>query len=255
MSGHGQGPSTSKSPSGSGSQNPRSHLSSDPRWRQGASNPARSANATGNTDTSHPSSSTGIGSLPPRPTTVAKELSPRTAKPNYGYYRDSTLSSSMHIPPRQAIPGPTPNNAPLKVTATKTSSKPSLASKSAGSTRADDGTSGGGGGIGGTESLSQATPSRPRFQPPKVAGRPGDARVSPASGRIVSMDSISRAGLATTSNAVASKSMARHAPRVCFEYKESRQWICKNYNVVYVRIQIQQIDRECTNLAGDAPSS
>jgi hypothetical protein len=46
----------------------------------------------------------------------------------------------------------------------------------------------------------------------KIAGRPGDAPVSPASGRILSMDSISRSGMAT--RVVGFKSLARHAPRV-----------------------------------------
>jgi hypothetical protein len=177
MSGHGQG-SSSKTPSGlgiparlfarimlstyiiSGSQNPRPNR---PSQRQGSSNPSRVDNATGHTNTSHPSPSTGTASLPPRPATVAQDSSPRNAAPNYGFYRGSTLSSSMHIPPRQPIPSlASATNEPLKVTATKTSSKPSLASKSVGS---NGGGGGGSGGGGGTESLSQATLSRSRFQP------------------------------------------------------------------------------------------
>ena len=213
----------------SGSPNQQSNPpSQDPRWRQGSSNPSRAANASGSTHTSHPNPPTDVASVPPRPATVAKDSGPRNAAPNYGFYRGSTLSSSMHIPSVQ--PGP---SEPLKVTATKTSSKPSLASKSVGSTHgAGVGGSGSGGGRG-TESLSQATPSRSRFQPVsslqciprskvleineferlqhKIAGRPGDAPVSPASGRIVSMDSISRPGIATS--VVGSKSLERHAPR------------------------------------------
>ena len=46
----------------------------------------------------------------------------------------------------------------------------------------------------------------------KLAGRPDDVPVSPAGGRIVTMDSISQPGMATS--VVGFKSLARHAPRV-----------------------------------------
>ena len=50
------------------------------------------------------------------------------------------------------------------------------------------------------------------LQHKNIAGRPGDAPVSLASGSIVSMDSISQPGVAAS--AVGFKSLARHAPRV-----------------------------------------
>lgn len=150
----------------SGSQNPRPNVpSQDPRWKQlaSSSNPSRAENATGYTNTSHSTPSPGIASIPPRPATGAKESRPRNAAPNYGFYRDSTLSSSTHIPPRQSLAA---TNEPLKVTATKTSSKPTFASKSFGPIRSNDDTGGsGGGGRGGAGSLSQTTPPRSRFQP------------------------------------------------------------------------------------------
>lgn len=72
----------------------------------------------------------------------------------------------MHILPRQPVPSLAATDEPLNVTATKTSSKPSLASRTIGSIRSNDGVGSGGGrsgGGGGTEPLSRATPSRSRF--------------------------------------------------------------------------------------------
>ena len=146
----------------SGSQNPRLNR---PCQRQGSSNPPRVDNVTGYTNTSHPNPSTGIASLPPRPATVAKDSPPRNAEPNYGFDRGSTLSSSMHIPPKQPVLGLGATNEPLKVTTTKTSSKPSLYSIDTVKWRRRRWRVRGSGGGGGTESLNPATPSHSRFQP------------------------------------------------------------------------------------------
>jgi len=62
----------------------------------------------------------------------------------------------MHIPARQPVPSLAATDTLLKFTAIKTSSKPSLAFKSVGLVRSNDGVGSGGGG---TESLNQATPS------------------------------------------------------------------------------------------------
>ena len=51
--------------------------------RQGCSNPPRIDNTSGSTNTLHPSSLTGIASLPPRPATVARDCNPRNVAPNY----------------------------------------------------------------------------------------------------------------------------------------------------------------------------
>ena len=108
----------------SGSQTPRTNPpSQDPRWSQCSSNPSRVDNATGYTNTLHPSPSTDFASLPPRPATVAKDSSPRSAA-QYFYCR-STPPSSMHtILSRQLVPSLAATDTPLEFSATKTSSKP-----------------------------------------------------------------------------------------------------------------------------------